>query len=247
MNTVTGQKTKKKLGIIGGMGSHAGVWLLKRITELSHAQVDQEFLDILLHNNSAIPDRTRAIVHRESSPLPELERTIAIFNHSEVEVAVLACMTAHYFCEALAPKFRGKLLSAVDLVTHELRTAPEFAGLTTVGLIGSTGLLTSGLYQRALEPLGYRVLTLNGAEQEAYFMQPIYGDGGIKSRGIHAGPEVKERFGHQVTLLAGRGAQVLIGACSEVPLVMTGSGPLPFIDAFDLLARQTVHHCYSTN
>jgi len=60
--------SKKKLGIIGGMGSHAGVWLFNRITELSYAQKDQEYLDILVHNNSAIPDRTRAIVYKEASP-----------------------------------------------------------------------------------------------------------------------------------------------------------------------------------
>jgi len=246
MNFAINHKNRKKLGIIGGMGSHAGVWLLKRITELSYAQADQEFLDILLHNNSAIPDRTYAILHQKNSPLYELERTISIFNYSEVEVAVLACMTAHYYCDVLASKFSGKLLSAVDLVAQELHSNPHFAGKFKIGLIGSTGLIVSGIYHRILEPLGYNIITLNGLEQEEYFMRPIYGNDGIKAKGIDVSEKVKEQFYHQVSILTMRGAQVIIGACSEIPLVMTCGISVPFIDAFDLLARQTVHYCYNT-
>lgn len=234
--------SKKKLGIIGGMGSHAGVWLFNRITELSYAQKDQEYLDILVHNNSAIPDRTRAIVYKEASPLPELERSISIFNNSDVEVAVLACMTAHYYCEQLEQHFQGKILSAVNLVQEELTTNPLYTGKKKIGIIGSTGLLRSGIYQQRLEPLGYEVVTLNETEQEEFFMRPIYMDGGIKSGCLT--DEVKQMFCCQVPILVSKGAEVVIGACSEVPLVMKGSMVVPFIDAFELLARKTVEYCY---
>lgn len=237
--------TKKKLGIIGGMGAHAGVWLFNRITELSYAEKDQEYLDIIVHNNSAIPDRTRAIIHKETSPLPELERTIGIFNNNEVDVAVLACMTAHYYCEHLEQQFNGKILSAVNLVLDELMYNDAYSGKRKIGLIGSTGLLKSGIYHDLLEPMGYEVITLDDTEQEEFFMRPIYMKGGIKS-GVLT-DEVKNMFCCQIPILVDKGAEIIVGACSEVPLVVKGSTAVPFIDAFELLARKTVEYCYSRN
>jgi aspartate racemase len=224
------------------MGSHAGVWLLKRITELSYAQRDQEYLDVVLHNNPAIPDRTRAILYQESSPVPEMERTLDLLNYGGVDVAVIACMTAHYYFDELVPKFNGKLLSAVELVKEELTSNPAYAGRTRVGLVGTTGLLQSNLYQRELGRINCQVLTLGAAEQEDLFMQPVYGKGGAK-----AGPvsrEMKDRFHRQFPLLVEKGAQVVVGACSEVPLLLGDNLPVPFLDAFELLARKTVNYCY---
>ncbi|HEY0611745.1 MAG TPA: amino acid racemase [Chitinophaga sp.] len=235
--------SKKKLGIIGGMGSHAGVWLFNRITELSYAEKDQEYLDIIVHSNSDIPDRTRAIVYKETSPLPELQRSIRLFNSSNVEVAVLACMTAHYYCEQLERQFNGKILSAVELVLEELTGNPAYSGKKKIGLIGSTGLLKSRIYHNYLEPLGYEVITLNDTEQEEYFMRPIYMEGGIKSGVLTE--EVKQLFCCQVPILAEKGAEVVVGACSEVPLVIRGGLMIPFIDAFELLAQKTVDYCYN--
>lgn len=234
---------KKKLGIISGMGSHAGVWLFDRITRLSYAKKDQEYLDILIHNNSAVPDRTRAIVHRESCPLPELRRSIALFNQHQVEVAVMACMTAHYYWEDLARTFQGTLLSAVGLVADELVNNPRFRGHAKIGIIGTTGLQQSGIYRRALAPLGREVVALDEAELEEYFMKPIYGEGGVKS-GIVT-DQTRRAFARIIDLLRQKGAGVIVGGCSEVPLVLTGEMPFPYLDAFELLARRAVDHCYN--
>ncbi len=242
--------TKKKLGIIGGMGTHAGLWLFNRITQLSNARrdmeslTDQDYLDIVLHSNSSIPDRTRSIVYGEASPLPELERSVSILNNAGTDVAVIACMTAHHYYEKLAPRFEGRLLSAVELVIGQLSLNPEYAGIRKIGLMGTTGTLTSRVFHDQLEPLGYEVITLDSDEQDEYFMKPIYMKGGIKS-GTWT-EEVKNTFCCQIPILAKKGAEIIVGACSEIPLVVKGKLSIPFIDAFELLALQAVNHCYDT-
>ncbi|ACU60871.1 aspartate/glutamate racemase family protein [Chitinophaga pinensis] len=233
----------KKLGIIGGMGSHAASWLFKRITDLSYGEKDQEYIDVLLHNNTAIPDRTRAIVYNETSPLPELLRSVKILNNNDVDVAVMACLTAYHFKSSLAPVFNGYFADPIEFTVERLQEMfGDLDGLK-VGVIASTGTLRSRIFQKALEPLGATVICLEGDEQERYFMGPIYKPDGLKSG--HASAEAIRLFAHQVPLLQDKGADVVIGACSEVPLVLNEENvKMPYVDVFELLAQKVVDTCY---
>lgn len=229
---------KKKLGIIGGMGPKAGAWLFQRIISLSEARCDQEHLEIFLHNNTCIPDRTRAIINGEESPLAELQRSIALLNACRVDVIALACMTSYYYYNSLHKQSQVPIIHPVPLILKELK---ESIGSGKVGLVGSTGLLRSGLYQNILEPAGFEVLTLNDEEQQKYFMTPIYQSikAGINSR------ETTDLFSYQFEILKEKGAEVAIGACSEVPLIVDRNAlTIPFIDVFDLFANKIVDYCY---
>ncbi|GAA0555691.1 aspartate/glutamate racemase family protein [Chitinophaga japonensis] len=234
---------RKKLGIIGGMGSHAASWLFRRITELSYGEKDQEYIEVLLHNNTAIPDRTRAIVYNEASPLPELMRSIELFNRNNIEVAVMACLTAYHFKPQLSGLFNGYFADPVAFTVEKLyEIFPDLQG-RRAGIIASTGALHSGVFHKALEPLGITVVSLEGEEQEKYFMQPIYMQGGIKSG--NTSPAAASLFLQQVPLLQQKGAEVIIGACSEVPLMLRKEHiSLPYIDVFELLAQKVVDTCY---
>lgn len=53
--------SKKKLGIIGGLGPAASVFFYNRITEHTVASCDQEHLDIILLSHATLPDRTAVI------------------------------------------------------------------------------------------------------------------------------------------------------------------------------------------
>jgi len=233
------------------MGSQASSWLLDRITRISKADNDQDYLDIILHSNAKIPDRTKAIMYGEESPITELKRSFQLFNLQGVEVAVMACMTAYYYYPDLVNVFNGKLVHPADIALEELQHDPRCHGKYKIGLIGSTGMLNSGIFQRKLNPLGYEILTLNAADQEQYFMHPIYRKEGFKA-GIFSA-ENRELFMKQTEILTNNGAEVIIGACSEIPLIIDKYGitaadiEVPFIDAFDLLAHKVVDYCYSRN
>jgi aspartate racemase len=232
---------KRKLGIVGGMGSHASTWLLKRVVDLQLVSKDQDFIEIILHNNSRIPDRTKAIVFQEESSLQELKRTISIFNKNNIDVAILACMTAHYYFEELNQTFNGKMISAVDLIADELINNKKYKGYKTVGLIGSTGLSKSKIFSQKLGPLGFEVVTLDDSENEEYFMKPLYMENGIKCGNY--GEEVKRVFWQQIPILLNKGAEVIIGGCSEVPLMIDENVTAPVINVFDLLAKKVVDYC----
>ena len=54
---------KKTLGVIGGMGPAATCDLMEKIISLTRAASDQEHIHMLADVNTAIPDRTAAILH----------------------------------------------------------------------------------------------------------------------------------------------------------------------------------------
>ncbi|QXV63871.1 aspartate/glutamate racemase family protein [Mucilaginibacter sp. 21P] len=225
----------EKLGIISGMGSQAGAWLFQRIIDLSSATTDQEYPEIIIHNNSGIPDRTEAILGRGSSPVAEILKSVKLLNDCGVDRIVMACMTAYFFHKDVAIYSNATFIHPLDILKEELADNYLYKkNVKTIGLIGSSGLLISRLFDDFFEPLGYKVISINPQEQEQYFNYPVYQCAKLGIVSNH----IKNRFSYQVKVLLDRGADVVVGACSEVPLLLDkeacGGGA---IDLFELLAK----------
>ena len=52
----------KKLGIIGGLGPMATAYFFELVIQMTDVQVDQEHIEIWIHNCPSIPDRTSYIL-----------------------------------------------------------------------------------------------------------------------------------------------------------------------------------------
>lgn len=231
----------KKLGIIGGMGSRAGSLFFQRVIEYSPATTDQDFIEILMHNNSRIPDRTRAILYREQSPLAEITRSIHILNNEKVEVIVLPCITSYYYFNELSLCTDATIIHPVNLLHDHL--TDNYPDIQKIGLLATTGTIKSQLIHRALQKRGIETVTLNDHVQENVLMQALYMKGGLKSAVVS--PEAKSMLLSTIPLLEDAGAQLIVAACSEIPTVLNQDMvDLPFIDMMDLLARETIKHCY---
>ncbi|MEL6535469.1 MAG: amino acid racemase [Bacteroidota bacterium] len=233
----------QKIGIMGGMGSHAAAWLFQKMVELSQGPSDQEYPEILVHNNTRIPDRTQAIIHGGPDPLPELLRSVEVFNQQEVDLIAIACMTAHYFHAPIQEAFRGEVINLPRYLAEHISSRYAQQAPLKVGIMATTGTLQTGIIQKELTQFGIQVIHLTGDEQEHYFMEPIYGTRGVKSG--HLSDELKNRFQTQVHRLKDQGADVLLGACSEIPLIITPPSEVPYIDAFEFLAGITLERSQS--
>jgi len=90
--------------------------------------------------------------------------------------------------------------------------------------------------------LGYEVITLTDTEQQKYFTSPIYE---CAKTGLITS-DIKHGFMCQFDILNNRGAQITLGACSEIPLIVSHQmHTTGYIDVFELVARNLVKHCYS--
>lgn len=236
--------SKKKLGIIGGMGSRAGAFFLQRIIDYSPAESDQEFLDIIFHNNSSVPDRTRAIAYNETSPVQEIMRSIELFNRNQVEVIALGCITAYYYYHQICAGTTAAVLNPLHMVAAQLQE--KYALVKRIGLLATTGTIRSGLFHAVLDDCKVELITLDRDSQENYFMRSVYMKNGFKSAQISE--EARWLMNKSIECLERKGVDLIIGGCTEVSVAIEPAClSLPYIDTLDLMARKTVDYCYNLN
>ena len=236
-------ESKKKLGIIGGMGSRAGVTFLKKIVDFCPVYGDQEFVEIIYHNNPHIPDRTKAILYKGTSPRTELLRSIRLLNRNKVDIIAMACMSSYYYFEELSKHTEAYFPDPITLLAGHLKAG--FPLLRRVGLLASTGAILSGIFHRRLEQQGLPVVHLDEDEQEQMFMRSLYMPGGLKSGNVSEA--AKSLFLQAVDSLQNKQIDVLVGGCSEVSILLPGNAlPVPYVDIMDVLAKDIIGCCYST-
>ncbi|WP_082111488.1 aspartate/glutamate racemase family protein [Spirosoma radiotolerans] len=232
-------QSKKKLGIIGGMGARAGANFFQKLIDYSPAAKDQDFIEVIMHSNSMIPDRTRAIAYDECSPLNELIRSVKMLNACEVDLIVLTCNTAYFYYRDFIYHSDAPILNPA----HLLRQFVEENDFRSIGLLGTTGTMNSRIFCNELEAINRRVVRLSKWEQENIFMRSVYMENGLKSSVISE--EAIDLMYQAANLLISRGADLIVGGCSEVSIALQPDLlPLPYIDTMDLMAKTSVRVCY---
>lgn len=223
----------KMVGVIGGMGSHAAHSFFHELIADNKADRDQDYVEIVLHNNTKIPDRTSGILCEGPSPLPELLRSAELLEKSGASIIVMACITAYYYADKIEECLQTSTL--YHIINETVNELLLYKGINTVGLFASEGTIKTGIWERALIRQGLRVVTLSPNDYERYFIRSIYGS--IKS-GIFD-DFAKKRVVEGCTKLTELGADLTIGACSELPLVVRESDfSFPYIDVMRLSARK---------
>ncbi len=233
------RRTRRVLGILGGMGAAAGVRLYERVVALTPAADDAGHLEVVLLADPAVPDRTEAILGRGPDPGPRLEAGVRRLAAAGARTVAVACITAHHWLPRLRRAAPVEVLDAVAETIALLRR--EHRGARRVGLLATTGTLESGLFQRALAAAGRRCLVPDPGRQERLVMGAVYGPQGLKAGRREPG---RRRLLAAVERLREDGAEVVLLACSELPLVLGDRARgLPLVDPMEALARRAVRRC----
>ena len=225
------------IGVLGGMGPEATADLFRKIIKNTEAMRDQGHLRVLIDSNPKIPERTAAIVGSGESPLPMMIDTAKNLERAGADFIVIPCVTAHYFIEGLREGIAVPVISIIEEVTGEIdRRLPA---VRQVGLMATTGTIRAGLFQDRLREKGVEVLFPQPGDQENLVMSAIYGESGIKAGFISL--ENKGKILRASNALIERGAQGIIGGCTEVPLVIDQSDmEVPFFDSLNILALAAI-------
>lgn len=227
---------KKTIGILGGMGPLATADLLIKITTATEAACDKEHIRVYIDSNAAIPDRTEAILRGGPDPVPEMLSALRNLEKCGADCVIMACNTAHYFLPRLRAETQTPILDMLEITAR--RCAELYPG-KRAALLGTTGTLATGLYNRAMERAGVDCILPDGAEQE-WLMHLIY-DVVKATRPMQ--PE-EENWSRLLAALRERGADYYVLACTELPIVantLTDEGP--FVDPTLELARAAVRFC----
>lgn len=222
------------VGILGGMGPLATADLYRKIIELTPADRDQDHIPVVIYADPRVPDRTEALLHGGGDPVPWLVRGARALDALGADFIVVPCNTAHAFLDAVQPRVEPPILSMIDAAADEIRSA--WPDAEVVGLLATSGTISAELYQRALLERGIDVIVPDDDVQERCVMAAI--------RAVKAGRPVAEATALLVEAsehLADRGADVLLAACTEIPVALQqGDVETPLLDATLALARAAV-------
>ena len=150
------------IGILGGMGTQAGLDFCNKLAMLNRGKFDQEYPLFMLYNKSNIPGRPESIgvQTRTFSSLPRKAKNITKYNKvlksllegcrslekSGCKFIVIPCNTAHYWYEDLTKKIKIPIINMPKEVF--LHTKKICKKNTKIGLLATEGTLKTEIYEK---------------------------------------------------------------------------------------------------
>ncbi|MFQ6082016.1 MAG: aspartate/glutamate racemase family protein [Candidatus Aminicenantia bacterium] len=229
---------ESKIGILGGMGPEATVYLFHLIIKLTDAPKDQDHIPIIIYSNPKVPHRTDAILKNGKSPLPGLIRGAKILEKAGADFIVMPCITAHYFYSEIINHLKIPFLHLVEETYKYVRE--KFPHLKRLGLLATTGTIKTGLFQSYFEKEKIEIISPEKGNQNLV-MKAIYDPKGIKAGYTQGFP--KELLLEVAKDLIGKKCQAIIAGCTEVSLALKEKDlPVSLIEPLEIIARVSIIH-----
>ncbi len=150
------------IGILGGMGTQAGLDFCNKLAILYRGKIDQEYPLFLLFNKSNIPGRPESIgIHtsnlanrfsnkknnqKYSMVLKGLLNGCKLLKKSKCKFIVIPCNTAHYWYDDLKKKIKLPIINMPKEVFNH--TVKECKKNSIIGLLATEGTLKTGVYNK---------------------------------------------------------------------------------------------------
>jgi aspartate racemase len=228
--------TEKTIGILGGMGPEATLDCFAKIIKGTPAKTDQEHLRVIIDSNPKVPDRTAAIIAGGESPVPVMVAGCRSLQQAGADFIIIPCVSAHFFLDEIQQQIDLPILSIFDVVTETL--AREHPQIKTVGLMGTSGTISGGLFQKSLAAGSIKTIVPDENHQSKV-MAAIYD---IKnSQPARSKTEITSDLVATAESMISKGARGIIAGCTEIPLALNQEHlSVPYFDALTILARAAI-------
>jgi len=150
------------IGILGGMGTQAGLDFCNKLAMINRGKVDQEYPLFILYNKSDIPGRPESIsIHAKTSSdifgkpknlkkynkvLKSLIEGCVSLQKSKCKFIVIPCNTAHYWYNDLQKRIKIPIINMPKAVY--LHTKKKCKKNSKIGLLATEGTLKTGVYSK---------------------------------------------------------------------------------------------------
>ena len=160
------------IGILGGMGTQAGLDFCNKLAMLNRGKIDQEYPLFILYNKSDIPGRPESIgvQTKKFSDLPRNAQNITKYNKvlksllegckslekSGCKFIVIPCNTAHYWYEDLKRKITIPIINMPkEVFIHTKKICKK---KSKIGLLATEGTLRTKIYEKLFKN-DYKLIT----------------------------------------------------------------------------------------
>jgi len=136
---------KKKLGVIGGMGTEATSYFFEELVAHTQTEKDQDHLDTIILNHATLPDRTDAILSGNTEELTNrLIEDAQLLEKIGVENIAIPCNTAHYFYDTIQKETKIPIIHMVKESVAEALT--RFENVEKIGIMATAGTIQTKIY-----------------------------------------------------------------------------------------------------
>jgi aspartate racemase len=238
----------RMIGIVGGIGTFAGIDLYRKIYQHTDARTDQDHPPVaLLSIPHKVLDRTMYLEGEvDENPGIAIGGIIHELSSVGAEVIGIPCNTAHVpviFKEIEKRVPPGvKLLHMIEEVGSSISV--HYPEIRRAGILGTNGTWMSKVYSDILATYQIEAIYPGEEMQKSLVHPAIYDKGyGIKA---YADP-VTERSRHDLLeaamYLVKEGAEAIVLACTEIPLAIRESqiGQCLVFDSVSILALALIN------
>tara|TARA_B110000914_G_scaffold4465_1_gene3826 strand:+ start:297 stop:995 length:699 start_codon:yes stop_codon:yes gene_type:complete len=133
------------IGILGGMGTQAGLDFCNKLAKLYKGKIDQHYPLFILYNKSNIPGRPENL-GRYNKVFKSLLAGCKFLEKSKCKFIVIPCNTAHYWFYDLQKKTKIPIINMPkEVYSHSIKTCKKNS---LIGLLATEGTLKTGVYNK---------------------------------------------------------------------------------------------------
>jgi len=225
----------RRVGILGGMGPEATVWLMARIIALTPAEDDCDHVPLLVDNNTRIPSRLTALLDNVGAgPGPVLADMARGLQAAGCQALAMPCNTAHHYAARIQSAVTIPLINMVTLAVQAAQAVTRTRGQSqTVGILASPAVQCIGLFDAPCAALGLQTLYPEPPDALLPCIQSIKRHG--------ASDAARQALRDVAVDLHKAGAGVVLVACSELSIIHDAiPGHIAMLDTIDVLAEAVV-------
>ena len=249
------------IGILGGMGTQAGLDFCNKLAVLYRGKVDQDYPLFILYNKSNVPGRPESIgiytkkltnkikskknKGKYQSVLKSLIEGCQILKKSKCKFIVIPCNTAHYWYDDLKKKVSLPIINmpkeVFDYTKNKCKTNSK------IGLLATEGTIKTGIYNKFFDKK-FNIISPNSSIQNNSVNKAI--------RLVKMG-KVKEANGiikSAINYLNKKKCKKIILGCTELPIaifafksIKTIKSSKIFLDPNLILANAAMRRYHKNN
>jgi len=232
-------KQQKILGVVGGVGPSATVDFMDKIIRNTPATRDQDHIRMIVDHDPTIPDRTAYLLGEGIDPTASILAACKRLEAYGADLIAIPCNTAHAFIEPIQRDLTTPIINMLLETAQYIED--HHGGVNTIGLLATSGTLKSRIYHDLIEQTGLEVVVPDKIHQDLV-MNAIYGVKAGSTEGTNL-----EEFQLALAHLINAGAELVILACTELPLLSAwidmNDESIPMLDPGEILARKCVKIC----
>ena len=198
------------IGILGGMGTQAGLDFCNKLAVLNRGKTDQKYPLFILYNKSNIPKRPENL-KKYYNVLKSLVAGCNLLQKNKCKFIVMPCNTAHYWYDDLQKKIKIPIISIPkEVYIHTKKTCKKNS---KIGILCTEATLKTGIYNRYFDK-NFKLISPEKSLQTKYVNKAI------KYVKLGKVKEAEKAIKPAVNYLMKIKCKKIILGCTELPIAI---------------------------